>query len=304
MPAAAAIRNFVHALDSQARDELAQRLTLARQLPNPEWGIWRCGDRELGFIPRGRMLWLASLLAGSALDPNALVWNASEWQEQARSGALTDVLLEAKRDGLLSGWRNECFSFWTNDFHTPHLDEPPFFSVERAGFRFLGLLSHASHINGFSPDGRLWCGRRSLRKATDPGLLDNLAAGGIATGQTPEGCAVKELFEEAGLHKSQLQALQPAGWVRISEPLLEGWHDEVLHVFNLVVAADFQPENQDGEVDEFQLLTPQTVMAHIRAESFTRDAVLALATGLLPWLRPGIYSLVPPSCPQTGGVQG
>jgi len=286
MPAAAAIERFVHALDSQARNELAQRLRLARQLPNPEWGTWRCGNREMGFIPRGRMLWLASQLPDSAVGPNALVWNASEWREQARSDALSDVLLEAKHQGLLTGWRDERFSFWTQDCHTPHLDEPPFLRVERAGFRFLGLLSHASHINGFSQDGRLWCGRRSLRKPTDPGLLDNLAAGGIATGQTPEGCAVKELFEEAGLRTSRTKPLQSAGWVRISEPLLEGWHDEVLHVFNLVVTPDCQPENQDGEVEEFLLLTPQAVMAHIRADSFTRDAVLALATGLLPWLQP------------------
>ncbi|MDZ7893015.1 MAG: hypothetical protein U5L73_14825 [Rhodoferax sp.] len=38
-------------------------------------------------------------------------------------------------------------------------------ALARAGFRFLGIRSHAVHIHGFTPDGCLWCGRRSLTEA-------------------------------------------------------------------------------------------------------------------------------------------
>ncbi|WP_197712255.1 NUDIX domain-containing protein [Polynucleobacter necessarius] len=39
----------------------------------------------------------------------------------------------------------------------------------------------------------MWLGRRSETKSTDPGKLDNLAAGGIIYDETPWVCARREL---------------------------------------------------------------------------------------------------------------
>jgi isopentenyldiphosphate isomerase len=136
------------------------------------------------------------------------------------------------------------------------------------------------HVNGFLEDGRLWCARRSLSKATDPGMLDNVTAGGLPSGETVRTCLKRELAEEAGLFQVPEQALREAGRVRTSRLEPQGWHDEIVHVFNLILPSDFVPVNQDGEVSEFMCLHPQEVVARMLAGAFTVDAVQTLIQGL------------------------
>ena len=85
-----------------------------------------------------------------------MVWHAVNTENAQRSEQLQAALLTARDQGLLTGWRNERFSFWHADCHTPDPQNPAFLDVERSGFRWLGMLSHAVHVNGFLPDGRLW----------------------------------------------------------------------------------------------------------------------------------------------------
>jgi isopentenyldiphosphate isomerase len=212
--------------------------------------------------------------------PNELVWHAQDLAEAQRSEALQAVLVRARNEGLLTGWRDERFSFWHADCATPEPLRPAFLNVERSGFRWLGMRSHAVHVNGFLPDGRLWCARRALSKATDPGLLDNVTAGGLPSGENVQDCVRRELAEEAGLFNLQGLVLQAAGSVRTLRLEPQGWHDEIVHVFNLTLSPDFVPQNQDGEVAEFMCLEPAQVLAYALASAFTVDAVQTLLQGL------------------------
>jgi ADP-ribose pyrophosphatase YjhB (NUDIX family) len=90
----------------------------------------------------------------------------------------------------------------------------------------------------------------------------------------------RELAEEAGLLHLQGQLLQPAGSVRTARLEPQGWHDEIVHVFNLTLATDFVPMNQDGEVAEFMCLDAHEVLARMQAGEFTVDAVQTLVHGL------------------------
>jgi 8-oxo-dGTP pyrophosphatase MutT (NUDIX family) len=209
------------------------------------------------------------------------MWHAQGLTEAQRSDRLQSTLVLARDQALLSGWRNERFSFWHTNCAIPEPHIPAFLRIERSGFRWLGMQSHAVHVNGFLPDGRLWCARRALTKATDPGMLDNLTAGGLPSGESVEECLVRELAEEAGLYQLQDCGVQAAGSLRTSRLESEGWHDEVIHVFNLALAADFVPNNQDGEVAEFMCLSSTEVWKHTLAGSFTVDAVQSLVQGLL-----------------------
>jgi 8-oxo-dGTP pyrophosphatase MutT (NUDIX family) len=186
-----------------------------------------------------------------------------------------------RSQGQLRGWRGERFSYWSYDTMLPQPAQSDFVRVERAGFLYLGMLSHAVHINGFTPDGHLWCGQRSATKSTDPGLWDNLTAGGLPSGETLLQCAKRELWEEAGFTLDDPAAMQTAGQVRISQIAPGGWHDEVIHVFNLALPDGFVPCNQDGEVQAFEKLSTLRVMERISAGQFTHDAALAIAQGLL-----------------------
>jgi hypothetical protein len=60
----------------------------------------------------------------------------------------------------------------------------------------------------------------------------------------------------------------------------QGWHDEIVHVFNLTLGNAFAPVNQDGEVAEFVRLSPQQVLAKMLGGEFTVDAVQTLIQGL------------------------
>jgi 8-oxo-dGTP pyrophosphatase MutT (NUDIX family) len=111
-------------------------------------------------------------------------------------------------------------------------------------------------------------------------LLDNLTAGGLPTGEDLEICAVRELFEEAGITPWLALQLKYAGQIRASRPLRDVWHDEILHSFNLCLADYFCPVNQDGEVAEFLCLGPGEVVQKVRDGEFTVDATLSLVQGL------------------------
>ena len=239
------------------------------------------GAQPLGWVRRQdvQALQYALPVVSGLLDH--VCWDAEKNTPMQRSQALALAAQKLRDQGLIKGWRDECYSYWGAISHDPDLALPEWFRLERSAFRFFGLRSHAVHINGFTSDGRMWCARRALSKATDPGRLDNLAAGGLAADETVLQCAVRELGEEAGLEPNLAQHIQRAGRITTARTEPEGWHDETLLVFNLCVPEAVVPHNTDGEVSEFVCLTPAEVMQRIQAADFSKDAACVIAQGIL-----------------------
>jgi len=273
-------QRFLAALSAAATQRMRTWQTQARQLPAPDYVTWRCGDAVAGLLSPSRADWLAQQLPDCQMQERHLVWHAGTLPRPQRSQILQDVLERANARGLLSGWRGERFSFWHSDCLNPDPQASALLDVERSGFRFLGMLSHAVHVNGFLPDGRLWIARRSLTKATDPGMLDNVTAGGLPAGETVMQCLQRELQEEAGLADLQGVAVAAAGAVRTSRLEKEGWHDEALHLFNLTLPYAWEPRNADGEVSEFMCLQPLEAFQRMEAGEMTIDAMQSLIHGL------------------------
>ncbi len=209
----------------------------------------------------------------------AVIWDAADLPVDARSDLLAEAANRLAQEGLIPGWRNELYNYWGEIEDTPGPPHAPWFRMERAAFRFFGLRSHAVHINGFRSDGHIWCGIRALSKATDPGRLDNLAAGGLPAGESPLDCALRELHEEAGLPAQIAQQVRPAGRLLTRRREKEGWHDEALLVYNLMLPDGVLPRNLDGEVSDFVCLSPKQAMS--RLHEMTEDAAGVLAQGLL-----------------------
>jgi ADP-ribose pyrophosphatase YjhB (NUDIX family) len=202
--------------------------------------------------------------------------------------ALAKLAAELRELGHVTGWRNEKFSYWPDTviLANGHPIEPTdklaaAFEMERAAYRFFGLRAHAVHVNGFTEDGYIWCGRRSLDKATDPGMLDNMAAGGLTVGESLQSCGVREMAEEAGLSEALALSAVAQGQVTTCRAVPRGWHYETLWVYNLLMPADVKPVNQDGEVAEFSLLSPQQVVQAIAEKQMTVDAACVLAHAVL-----------------------
>ncbi|WP_293750682.1 NUDIX domain-containing protein [Limnohabitans sp. Rim8] len=259
----------------------------AQHMP-PAGGLrWLCDGINIGWVSADRAQDMVALLPGCTLVQGRLRWQTAADQALQRSQALQAFLVQQAAHGRLTGWRGEFFAWWPDTpAWPPALDVPPFLCVERAGFRHLGMMSHAVHIHGFLPQGDLWCGRRSGHKAIDPGLLDNLAAGGLTAGESPLSTAVRELAEEAGLHLSEPSRLRGSGVIRTQRPEPQGWHDEQLLVYTLHLSERETPINADGEVQEFRRLSPDEVVSCMQSGQFTVDACASLAQSLA-WLMAG-----------------
>ena len=192
-----------------------------------------------------------------------------------------DVLQNLGREwfdlGLFSGWRNERFD--VRDEHGTAL-----FALERALFRPLGMVSQAVHLNGFvveDGDTRMWIGKRSPFKAVDPDKLDNLVGGGVATGESLQEACTREGFEEAGLDAT-LTAQQPTPRCIYSQRVVSrGLHREHLFVYDLHIPSGMTPENQDGEVADFQLMDIPSIVDAMLSGRFMNDAMLVTLDGLL-----------------------
>ncbi len=170
--------------------------------------------------------------------------------------------------GYIAGWRNELFTL-------KKPDGSAWFDLERASFRTFGFESEAVHIHGHTQSGQVWLGRRSTLKAIDPGLLDNLAAGGLSSGETPVNCARRELWEEAGVDEVLSKNLIALPKTLVSERIeTQGVHRELLHCFSLQLPADFTPENKDGEVSGFMRCSLTELRELLSKKALTTDAAI------------------------------
>ena len=77
--------------------------------------------------------------------------------------------------------------------------------MERAVSALFGIVTYGVHLTAFVRDPeasygmKLWVPRRAKTKQTYGGMLDNTVAGGMATGEVPLECVVREADEEASL---------------------------------------------------------------------------------------------------------
>lgn len=192
-----------------------------------------------------------------------------QFDVRARSAALQSVAVQLRKLGLIADWRNELCAVL--DTRAEELAR-----CERGLFRTLGLQNRAVHINGVRTDGRLWVSRRSALKRADPGKLDTLAAGGVLAGESFRRCAIRELWEEAGVPRELAREIDfPGVIIRSLREATFGIHDQQVIVADLLLDERFEPVGRDGEVQEFLCLDADAVRAALDDGEFTVEAALA-----------------------------
>lgn len=263
--------------------KVEQRLVLQRCLAGVAQALPSQGHRLLldgraiGWLDASRAALLQQLWPALRADGGALHWQSAGRSAEALSNEIGAIAEALRALGAISGWRNERYRCEADARSAAR--GRALFRLERAAFRFFGLRSRAVHVNGWTLEGRLLCGRRALSKATDPGALDNLAAGGLPADEAVLACARRELWEEAGLAGAQSRRLQWRGLIHARRWEAEGLHDELLHVYTLQLPAGFEPCNRDGEVSEFLGLSPKELCE--RLVEFSPDAAAVVALELL-----------------------
>ena len=186
-----------------------------------------------------------------AVESERVVLLGEPSSSKERSALLDAVLRQWRDQGHITGWRDEHYLI-SNDEGTP------LFSVERSATALLGVLNLGVHLNGFvkRTDGIwLWMARRARDRPRYPGKLDQMVAGGMTAYQSPQQVMKRECQEEAGVPMTLAETLKSVGLVTLCHHNSKGQlRREILYTYDLELPETFQPCNQDGEVEEFQLM--------------------------------------------------
>ena len=186
-----------------------------------------------------------------AVESESVVLLGEPSSPKERSAQLDTVLRQWRDQGHITGWRDEHYLI-SNDEGTP------LFSVERSATALLGVLNIGVHLNGFVKRTSgiwLWMARRARNRPRYPGKLDQMVAGGMTAYQSPQQVMKRECQEEAGVPTTLAETLKSVGLVTLCHHNSKGQlRREILYTHDLELPETFQPCNQDGEVEEFQLM--------------------------------------------------
>ncbi|RDD44191.1 Nudix hydrolase 20, chloroplastic [Trichoplax sp. H2] len=127
----------------------------------------------------------------------------------------------------------------------------------------------------------MWVGKRSKTKATFPGKLDNLAAGGISVGYNIADTLIKECAEEASLPEELARRAISTGALTYCYEDERGYFPETQFVYDLELPPDFTPVNSDGEVEEFYLMKLEEVVQRISDDEFKPNSALSVIDFLI-----------------------
>ncbi|GKS85681.1 NUDIX domain-containing protein [Acidovorax sp. SUPP1855] len=210
-------------------------------------------------------------------------FGAPAWHLDAPAGdataALAALAQALRQAGRCGAWRDEQLA-------VRNAAGERIGTVERGAVRPLGLATQAVHLVGSMPGGCLWVQQRAFDKPTHPGKWDTLMGGMVSAADTLDTALERETWEEAGLRIGALHAVAHGGHVDFARPSSDGegvgYMVERIDWFHATVPEGLVPENQDGEVERFELLPAAEVHARLARGEFTPEAALVLA-GFYGW---------------------
>ena len=259
---------------------LARLHSRANQTPlQPRVALW-AGPHAIGsLLPE-----VGARFAGALLQPARAGWQVQGDLTQSLN-QLAQQMRQTRLGHVAHYWRDEQLGVY--DEQGTHWG-----SVERGAVRPLGIATRAVHLVGRTPGGEVWVQQRALTKANDPGQWDTLMGGMIAAQDSLQTALARETQEEAGLDINALTGLRHRGCVRITRPADDdvpgqppapaglGYVVEAIDWFEATVPDGMQPLNQDGEVAQFECLSPAQLLQRLEQEAFTLEAALILVAAL------------------------
>ncbi|KAF2226866.1 NUDIX hydrolase domain-like protein [Elsinoe ampelina] len=198
----------------------------------------------------------------------------------------TTAMRETGHFEILKGWRNELY-----DVYGPTGEVV--FTVERAASALLGVLTYGCHLTAYTrvkneageEELKIWVPRRARSKQTYGGMLDNTVAGGLATGELPLECLLREAQEEASLPEEQLRertrAVGIVSYFHIRDRRAGGERGLLQPECQFVYDADLTgteitPKPEDGEVETFELIGVGEVREAMSKGEFKPNCALVL----------------------------
>ena len=207
------------------------------------------------------------------------------WKMTSQVDVIRDTLLRAKelkKFKVLEGWRNELYPILGHKSETEKN-----ISVERSASPLFGINTYGVHMTVYTyteKGMKIWVPKRAKTKQTYGGMLDNTVAGGLATGERPLQCLVREAGEEASLSeqlvRSNAKACGTVSYFHIRDHRAGGeaglLQPECQHVYDMEVGPTIKPKPNDKEVDIFYLWTVDDVKRHLAMGEFKPNCALVL----------------------------
>jgi 8-oxo-dGTP pyrophosphatase MutT (NUDIX family) len=261
--------------------QIRTRLSALLARPSGRYLPLSIEDHVIGWVDDARADVLRRFADVFGRRSSDLAFNSALRSATTRTQALDRVVETLAAEGRLSGWRNERYAI------APHFGAAPLCTVERAAARFFGIRTYAAHVNGVVREHAksMWIARRSLDKAIDPGMLDNLVGGGISVAANVADTMMREAWEEAGIPARISATATLTGELRVLRAHQDGLQRETIFVHDLWLEPRFEPSNQDGEAIEHRLVSiadAATLIAQDRGpDVVTVDASLVILDFLL-----------------------
>jgi isopentenyldiphosphate isomerase len=253
----------------------------ASQEPIPDSLPLFIGGHRCGWLFPGATEALSSLRE-VRLSPNAAYFGEMLPPGEPLDRCLAEIALALKAAGCTPGWRNELLDVWSDSQGQNEAPPVRVGAIERGVMRPLGLTTRAVHLSGWSKDDRLWVARRSMTKATDPGMWDTLVGGLVGNLEDPDLALVRESDEEAGLDAPDIATRTPLRTIaHMRRRLPEGFQTEAVLTCECVLPDHVTPSNRDGEVMEIQLLDKVTLYQMLKEDAFTLEASIVITEDLL-----------------------
>ena len=199
-----------------------------------------------------------------------------------------DKMRSAKTFKVLDGWRNEMYPVYGRNGVL-------LVQIERSACPLFGVTSYGTHMTGYVKDEKekhglkIWVPKRSDKKQTFKSMSDNTAAGGMTTGETPLQCAIREAQEEASLPEDiTRERLKPAGclsYIYVRDEKAGGEtgliQPEVEYIYDIELDADTEVKPNDGEVQQFHLLTVDKVLELLGSGKFKANSGIVIVDFLI-----------------------
>ncbi|KAF5861702.1 thiamine pyrophosphokinase [Aspergillus alliaceus] len=212
-----------------------------------------------------RMPWTADfrVLPSPKKEVHLIRPEGSDWQEKCTEIIERQVEL-AREKGVfpkLGKKRHEQFPIVGANFPV---------GIDRSFFSYLGTVGRGVHLTVYTRTEsglKFWIPQRHPNKVTYGGMLDNTVAGGMALGEQPLECLIREASEEAGMSeeliRKNVRAAGTVNWVSISDERTGGQtgliNPGVLFVYDLEVDSDMVFKPVDDDVYAFHLMDTDQV---------------------------------------------
>ncbi|EDN03043.1 NUDIX hydrolase [Histoplasma capsulatum] len=245
-------------------DEIVEKFSW----PEPTWKVVKGVEGQSGTI---------TLMSPENVSPEERTTLINNTLQEARD---TFEVLKGK------GWRNEMYPIYvpgTNKLLA---------SIERSAACLFGIPTWGIHMTAYveNADGTymLWVPRRSMTKSTFKGMLDNSVAGGMATGERPFECMLREAEEEASLDEEVARNAISAGVLRYiyerderaggETGLLQ---PECEYIYDLKLPPDVILKPKDGEVERFTLMSVDDVIIELKQGNFKPNCAVVIIDFLI-----------------------